>query len=38
MILFVLFELSVKFVMWIAKQKIENKQNNFFLKKEFNFA
>ena len=27
MILFGLFDLSVKFVMWIVKQKIENKRN-----------
>ena len=30
MILFGLFDLSVKFVMWIVKQKIENKRNLFF--------
>ena len=29
MILFGLFDLSVKFVMWIVKQKIENKRNLF---------
>ena len=29
MILFGLFDLSVKFVMWIVKQKIENKRNWF---------
>ena len=32
MILFGLFDLSVKFVMWIVKQKIENKRNLFFKK------